>query len=374
MKKTTKIILTSIAILVILLFLGYFFRDKILPLFFKPTNLSINEGKKIEDIADKVYLLDNLKAPWDIAFLNQTDYLVTERSGNLKIVFKENVKTFKIDDVYAVGEGGLLGVAIHPNFEKNNYFYLYQTVRTNQGIENRIDRYILKDKNIKKDKVILSGIPGAFTHNGGRIAFGPDNYLYITTGDAQKTQLSQDKNSLAGKILRITAEGGTPEDNPFNNFVYSYGHRNPQGLAWDDDGNLWATEHGSSANDELNLIEKGQNYGWPEITGAQTKEGMRSPVITSGPDETWAPSGLVFVENKLFFAGLRGQALFEVEFTGKKATLKKAHFLRELGRLRQVVEKNGYLYILTSNTDGRGVPQENDDKIIKIKTESIITF
>ena len=210
-------------------------------------------------------------------------------------------------------------------------------------------------------------------HDGGQLAFGPDEMLYISTGDANIQNLAQDKNSLNGKILRLHDDGSVPDDNPFGNAVYSYGHRNPQGLAWDDNSSLWAAEHGPSGletgNDELNLIEKGKNYGWPVIRGQEAKAGMEKPVIESGRNETWAPSGLAFFAGRLYFAGLKGETLYA--FNPGNAELKK-YFAGQYGRLRAVKTWLGGLYFTTSNTDGRGNPTGGDDKLILIRVSGIL--
>ncbi|OGK39728.1 hypothetical protein A3A74_04510 [Candidatus Roizmanbacteria bacterium RIFCSPLOWO2_01_FULL_35_13] len=235
-------------------------------------------------------------------------------------------------------------------------------------------RYTELDGKLSEEKIIVDQIPGNSNHNGGRIKFGPDKNLYITTGDAQEPSLAQNKNSLAGKILRVTDNGQPVTDNPFGNRTYTYGHRNPQGIDWDDSGRLWATEHGrsgiQSGLDELNLIEPGKNYGWPEIQGDESRSDMETPVINSGTNITWAPSGAAFIGDSLFFGGLRGQTLYEafyktnVQF--KKADIKE-HFKGDFGRIREVIKgPDGMLYITTSNRDGRGFPKENDDKIIRI--------
>ena len=204
---------------------------------------------------------------------------------------------------------------------------------------------------MREDKIIVDRIPGAPNHDGGRIKFGPDNFLYITTGDAQEPSLAQDRNSLAGKILRVTRDGDPVPDNLFGTRIYSYGHRNPQGITWDNQGRLWETEHGSSATDELNLITPGKNYGWPEIRGDQTRAGMVSPVIQSG-SQTWAPGGVAFLNGSIFFAGLRGSALYEYKINEKRLV---EHFKNEYGRLRDVVVgPDNMLYVTTSNRDGRG--------------------
>jgi glucose/arabinose dehydrogenase len=212
----------------------------------------------------------NLEIPWSLAFLPDQSLLFTERPGRVGLIDKEGNLTFvaNILEVKHRGEGGLLGITLHPDFRDNKYVYLYYTyANTGDNTLNRVVRYKLENKQLRGEEVIVNAIPGAINHNGGRIKFGPDKFLYITTGDALNPSLAQDKNSLAGKILRVTDEGKLLENNPFGNLVYSYGHRNPQGLAWDNQGRLWATEHGPQAHDELNLIERGANYGWPIVVG-----------------------------------------------------------------------------------------------------------
>ncbi|MGB3921928.1 MAG: PQQ-dependent sugar dehydrogenase [Minisyncoccia bacterium] len=321
--------------------------------------------------------------PWEVAFLPTGEMLVTERPGRLVKINGfdkltaggETRETIAVKGVRHSGEGGLLGLALHPDFASNNFVYLYFTAAKADGVVNKVVRYVLHSTVLVEDRIILDEIPGSANHNGGRIAFGPDGLLYITTGDAGDASSAQDPYSLAGKILRVTALGKVPPDNPFNNEVYSYGHRNPQGLAWDNLGRLWATEHGrsglQSGYDEINLIEKGANYGWPDIEGDETAEGMRAPVLHSGADTTWAPAGLVFHSGKLYWAGLRGAALYEAEITPEgKLTNPKSYFAEQFGRLRAVaLGPDGLLYLSTSNTDGRGRLREGDDRIIKVGFE-----
>jgi len=314
-------------------------------------------------------IAQNLRIPWEVVFLPDKRIIITERPGTVKLLNQKSmIEEYEIKDIFHYGEGGLLGAAIHPNFEKNKYVYLYMTYKKGKDILNKIIRYRLENGLLKEDKLIIDSIKGAIYHNGGRIAFGPDGFLYITTGDATKIQLAQDPKDLNGKILRIKDDGSIPDDNPFKNPVYSYGHRNPQGLAWDENKNLWITEHGpsglQSGFDEINQIIKGKNYGWPKIFGDKEKEGMIKPVIHSGANETWAPAGATFYKRYLFFAGLRGKSLYRFDPKTKEI---KAFLKNKFGRLRAVVlGPDGYLYISTSNTDGRGKPKENDDKIIKI--------
>ncbi|GBD34309.1 Capsule biosynthesis protein CapA [bacterium HR35] len=360
--------------LLIALFFAFVFRSQIEKLFFKPQETisqKLEQGKVDNNFE---VVLENLEIPWSIVFLNENEVLITERPGRVKIFDlkdKKLIKEFEIKEVKHIGEGGLLGAALHPNFKENNFIYFYYTTEKNGKLINRVERYTLKNYLLEKDKVILDDIPANRFHNGGRIKFGPDGYLYITTGDAGNSENSQNINSLAGKILRIKDDGSIPEDNPFKNAVYAYGIRNSQGIAWDDEGNLWSIDHGRSGIqtglDEINLIEKGKNYGWPVIQGDERKEGMESPVIHSGPDITWAPADLIYFQNSLFFTGLRGEGLYQYDLVNKRL---KVYFFQKFGRLRAItIGPDGYFYISTSNRDGRGYPKEGDDKIIKIKPE-----
>ena len=258
-------------------------------------------------------------------------------------------------------------------------YYTYNELVTTS---NKVVRYQLTDGKITEDKVLIDGIPGASYHDGGRVQFGPDGKLYITTGEAGNPELSQDMNSLGGKILRINSDGTIPEDNPWaNSPIYTIGHRNPQGIDWDESGNLVATEHGpsgwrGSAHDEINLITPGANYGWPDVIGDETAEGLQNPILHTG-DDTWAPSGAEFYygdkipqwSGKYFVATLRGNHLHMIDFDlqNNKVISHEKLFQDEFGRLRDVqTGPDGYLYILTSNQDGRGSPSSNDDRILRI--------
>ena len=265
-----------------------------------------NQSAAIEVIAQ------NLEIPWGLAFLPDGSILFTERPGRVRMIdpsgnlLSSPVAT--IASVKHIGEGGLLGITLHPDFNRNHNVYLYYTYSSSgNNTLNKVARFKFEDGKLVGEQVIVDNIPGAANHNGGRIKFGPDNFLYITTGDAQNPSQAQDKNSLAGKILRVTDEGKPAPGNPFGNLVYSFGHRNPQGLAWDNYGRLWETEHGSTAFDEVNVIHKGENFGWPEIRGDDYRGGMQKPFVHSG-DTTWAPSGIVAKDNRLFFKGMPGAA------------------------------------------------------------------
>ncbi len=316
---------------------------------------------------------DNLVIPWEIAFLPGGDMVFTERTGQL-VRLGEQERFIRVPGVEPYGEGGLLGLALHPRFEENRWLYLYYTTKIGGKLENRVVRYVYDTaaNALTSPAVIISGIPAARYHDGGRIAFGPDGKLYITAGDATNSDSAQDIKALSGKILRVNDDGTIPADNPFGNAVYSYGHRNVQGLAWDDKGRLWGTEHGRSGAlsgyDELNLIEKGKNYGWPDIQGDETHAGMVTPVINSGPTTTWAPAGAVYFEGNIFFAGLKGEALYQYNIKNKTLAL---HFQHRFGRLRAVVIHDGRLYLSTSDRDGRGPLHPGDDRIIRIPIDSI---
>lgn len=323
----------------------------------KPSPASEAQAPRTEIVAQ------GLEVPWALVFLPDANILVTERIGKVRLIQNGKLleKPIATLNVKQTGEGGLHGIAIHPNFPKEPYIYLYYTYSTSSNDSlNRVSRFVFDGQTLTDEKIIVDKIPGAIFHDGGRIKFGPDGFLYITTGDALNPSLAQDKNSLAGKILKVTAEDQVE--------IYSYGHRNPQGIAWDDKGRLWATEHGESATDEINLIEQGKNYGWPAVRGDQTRKDMIAPVLQSGT-QTWAPAGVAFYDESLFFGGLRGQALFELNLQNLQL---KEHFKNEFGRIREVIlGPDKMLYITTSNRDGRGSPAPDDDKIIRINPQKL---
>ncbi len=325
-----------------------------------------------------------LEVPWQLAFAPDGRAFVTERPGRIRVIRGGRLDPTPVAQlpVAHVGEGGLLGLALHPAFPRQPYVYVYYTYEAD-GLRNRVERLREQGGRLVRDRVILDGIPGARIHDGGRIAFGPDGMLYIGTGDAARRELAQDRSSLAGKILRITPEGEVPQDNPFpRSPVYSLGHRNVQGLAWHPrTRQLYATEHGPSgergyAHDEVNLIRPGGNYGWPEfLCGEPHRPGFLDAVACSG-EETWAPSGATFVSRgpwreRLLVANLRGAHLraFVLDADGARV-VRQERVLVGFGRLRDVVEgPDGALYVLTSNRDGRGTPAPEDDRILRILPE-----
>ncbi|HLI50499.1 MAG TPA: PQQ-dependent sugar dehydrogenase [Thermomicrobiaceae bacterium] len=322
-----------------------------------------------------------LEIPWDMSFLPDGRIFLTERPGHVRLI--ENGKldptpVATIEDVLPLAEGGLLGIAGDPGFETNHWIYLYYTHQTANGPRNQVVRYTESDNRLHDAKVVIGGVPAATNHDGGRIRFGPDGKLYITTGDALSPALAQDKTSLAGKILRVNADGSIPPDNPFpNSPVYSYGHRNPEGLAWQPGSNqLYETEHGNVAHDEVNRILPGHNYGWPEMQGDNgAREGFTGPVIESGADATWAPAGATFVQGDTFpqwtghllFASLRGTTLWDLDLNDSDKPELKSIVTGTYGRLRAVSQApDGTLYLLTNNRDGRGQPQPDDDRVLRI--------
>ena len=321
-------------------------------------------------IGAPVDLATGLQVPWGLTFLPDGRALVGERpSGDVSLITVQgDVKRVgTVPGVADDGEGGLLGVVTSPTFDNDQLVYAYLTTNT----DNRVIRMRLKNDRLVGARAVLTGIPKNSFHDGGRLLFGPDGMLYVTTGDAGEPDLAQDKNSLAGKILRIAPDGAIPKDNPFpKSPVWSYGHRNVQGLAFDDDQRLWATEFGSSAYDELNLIEAGNNYGWPDVEGAggATSEanGFVDPQVT-WPTSEASPSGLAWHDGVLYMGALRGERLWAIPVDGDTAQQPTSALDGELGRIRTVVvAPDGTLWLTTSNTDGRGDPRDGDDRVVRV--------
>jgi glucose/arabinose dehydrogenase len=324
-------------------------------------------------ISSPQIIAPDLEIPWELTWLPSGEILVTERPGRM-VIINSGRAVIPVSDVVARGEGGLLGLALHPNFSDNRWLYLYLTTAPRGDLINQVRRYRLDDSQLSDMAVIIDNIPAGSNHNGGRMSFGPDRLLYVTTGDAGQAEASQDPTSLAGKILRVDDHGRAPADNPFDNAVYSLGHRNSQGLAWDSTGRLWAIDHGRSGIvsglDELNLIVPGGNYGWPRIQGDETAPGLIPPVIHSGPDTTWAPGGLAIFNNTIVFSGLRGQRLYAGTINNNTVINMREILPQSYGRLRAVKRgPDGNLYITTSNRDGRGRETAHDDKIIQVPPE-----
>lgn len=307
-----------------------------------------------------------LQAPWSVVFRNGTP-LLSERDSARILELAEDGTTRTVGTVPGVdhgGEGGLLGLAV----DSRDRLYVYSTGAGG----NRIQRFELTGApgslGLGSPETILESIPAAGVHNGGRLAFGPDGMLYATAGDAGEGGSAQDLDSLGGKILRMTDEGAVPPDNPFpGSLVYSYGHRNPQGLAWAKDGTMFATEFGQNTWDELNVITPGANYGWPTVEGIADEEGFTNPVQQWEPGAA-SPSGMVHVDGTLFIANLRGTVLRQVPVADPSTSTE--HYNGEFGRIRDVaVSPEGELWFLTNNTDGRGNPGPDDDRILGVRLD-----
>lgn len=326
-------------------------------------NQERKETKGVETVAQ------GLDTPWSIARSNDVFYL-SERPGKI-IKIDGNKKTEQQVDlekeVSTAAEAGLLGFVLAPDFKDSQEAYAYYTYEDN-GQFNRIVKLKLENDTWKEEEVLIDKIPSGQYHHGGRLKIGPDDKLYATTGDASDEQNAQDKDTLGGKILRINLDGSKPKDNPISNsYVYSYGHRNPQGIVWTPDGQMYASEHGNQANDEINEIKEGHNYGWPVIEGNEENNNMETPIFTSGSDDTWAPSGIAFKDGIIYSAALRGEGI--MKFDVEKDEMKKV--ATKYGRIRDVYIVNNDLYFVSNNTDGRGNPSQNDDKMYKVSLSQL---
>jgi glucose/arabinose dehydrogenase len=315
-----------------------------------------------------------LKSPWGLAPLPGGGLLVSSRDEatvtRVDEKTGERTELGEVPGVSASGEGGLLGIALSPDFASDRMIYAYFT----SASDNRVVRMLYDEKQPSGEQLgapdtVFRGIPKGVIHNGGRIAFGPDGMLYAGTGESGDTGLSQDKESLGGKILRMTPDGEPAPGNPFpDSVVYSYGHRNVQGLAWDDKQRLFAAEFGQDTWDELNAIAPGDNYGWPEAEGEGGGSGFHDPLAQWSTDEA-SPSGIAQAAGSVWMAGLRGERLWRVPLDGTRAAAEPQAFLEgEYGRLRTVVAAGGdRLWLVTSNTDGRGDAKGNDDRILELR-------
>ena len=318
-------------------------------------------------------LVDRLEVPWGVDFLPDGAAVVTERmTGRVLQVTPDGTLTRlgAITTSVPQGEAGLLGVAVSPDFEADRTVFFYLTSSSdNRVVKAQLDGSEEDGLELGDPTVVLDGIPAGFIHDGGRIAFGPDGHLYVTTGETGDPGLAQDPDSLAGKILRITPDGEPAPGNPDPaSPVWSLGHRNVQGLAWDDQDRLWASEFGDSTWDELNLIEKGGNYGWPEVEGTGGGQEFIDPQLVWSVEEA-SPSGLAWADGHLWMAGLRGQRLWRIDVSANgKASRPTAYFTEDYGRLRTVTTSpDGTIWMTTSNQDGRGDPTPADDRIILIQ-------
>jgi glucose/arabinose dehydrogenase len=315
----------------------------------------------------------DLKSPWGLAALPDGDLLVSSRDeGTITRVDSETGKLTPVGQVAGAapaGEGGLLGLALSPSYATDHQVYAYFTTAS----DNRIARMLYDEKRpagqqLGAPDTIFKGIPKGMIHNGGRIAFGPDKMLYAGTGETGDTSLAQDPKSLGGKILRMTKDGEPVHGNPeADSVVYSLGHRNVQGLAWDKEGRLWAAEFGQNTWDELNLIGPGKNYGWPEVEGKEQKDGFVPPVAQWKTSEA-SPSGIAVAEGSVWMAGLRGERLWRIPLNGTEPVAEpEAFFTKKYGRLRTVLATGGdQLLLVTSETDSRGTPEPGDDRILKV--------
>ena len=337
-------------------------------------------GWQVEVVAQGLFV------PWSLVFTGDQRILVSERSGTIRQVVDgmlDPQPVFSFDDIGSRDEAGLMGMARHPDYDQNRLIYACYALPQGLGLINRVVRLRDDGQILELDAVILDDLPSARFHAGCRLGFGPDGKLYVTTGDALDTSSAQNLDSLAGKILRVNPDGSPPDDNPFEgSLVYSYGHRNPQGIDWQPgSGLLFSSEHGPSGfdgpggGDEINLILPGGNYGWPLVSHDKTLEGTLPPIIQFTPAE--APASLVFYDgdvlpmfsNDLFFGALRGEGLVRVRLApdDPATVLEVEKIVTDVGRVRDVaVGPDGYLYFTTSNRDGRGREQTGDDQILRI--------
>lgn len=318
-------------------------------------------------------LATGLKKPWALASVNNTIF-VTEKDGSIRVIqsdklLSEPLATVRAAKVYG---GGLLGIAIHPDFEKNHFLYVYYTYSENNKLWNKVLRITESNNKLVDASTIIDKIPGSQFYNGGVIKFGPDGKLYVATGLSEEfSHNAQDPSSLEGKILRLNDDGTIPPDNPLSNSpILSFGHRDIQGMTWDDNGNMFVSELGPTKSDEINLIRPGNNYGWPEQECGGNKK-FTDPVMCYDP--SIEPGGIIFYDgdrldykNKLIMATLRGSNLYDLDVDENNVKSQKS-ILSGLGRIRDVMQgQDGYLYVITSNTDGKGFPDKTDDKLLRV--------
>ena len=337
--------------------------------------LPLPEPTTTQSKSDSVEVLaTNLEKPRYIAF-DENRIFVTEKDGRIRVIqndilLDEPLATLRTANVF---DGGLLGITTHPNFAENHFLYVYYTYVEEGNLWNKILRITEKNNKLEDAVTILDKIPGSQFSNGGVLKFGPDDKLYVGTGSVSDSlHLSQDMTSLAGKILRLNDDGTIPEDNPFTNSpIYTLGHRNLQGLTWDRDGTMYSSELGSTQNDEINLVIPGNNYGWPEQKCSGTS-GFTDSIICFDP--AIEPGGIIIytgdklpLEDKMLMASLRATNLYKFDLQNDDQINREESILGGLGRIRDVNQgPDGFLYVLTSNTDGKGFPDSTDDKLVRI--------
>ncbi len=346
------------------------------------TSAQSNSSFKIEKV------IGGLEVPWSIVWDPTGRMIFTERPGRVRVFENGSLRTqplFVVPDVEETGESGLMSVALHPQFTNNHFIYLSFAYKGEGGIKVRVNRYREAPEGLVEPRVIIENIPAAQFHAGCRIRFGPDNKLYITTGDATDRQLAQRLDSLAGKTLRLNDDGTIPSDNPFvgkanvRGEIWSYGHRNAQGMDWQPGSNLmFQTEHGPSGfdgpsgGDEVNTVERAKNYGWPLVHHKESREGLESPLLEYTPScapasgAFYRGSALSKFKNNFFFGCLKGERLIRVVLNGR-TVVSQEDLIKNYGRIRDVAEgPDGYLYFSTSNKDGRGKPASDDDRILRL--------
>ncbi len=329
-----------------------------------PTINSENDSVKI--------LAENLKKPRAIAVADDRIF-VTEQDGQIRIIennilLDSPLATFRTADVF---DGGLIGIAVHPDFNNNHFVYVFLTYQENGNLWNKIIQITESENKLQDAKTILDKIPGSSFTNGGFLKFGPDGKLFVGTGTtSDASHLPQDLDSLSGKILRLNDDGTIPDDNPFiDSPVYALGFRNPQGMTWDDNGNLYVAEFGPEKNDEINLILSGKNYGWPQVE-CSGDVNFEDAILCYDP--SIEPGGIIFYsgetldfDHPFILASMRASNLYQLDFEEGLSSQKS--ILSGIGRVRDVVESNdGSLYVITSNTDGKGFPDSTDDKLLRI--------
>ena len=335
--------------------------------------LPLPAPSSFESENDSVLILaENLDSPRSIA-ISENRIFVTEKNGFVRVIqdnklLEEPLATLRPVDVF---DGGLLGLTLHPDFSENQFLYVYFTYEENEQLWNKILQIKESNNKLVDAKTIFDKIPGSAFTNGGFLKFGPDKKLYVGTGSiSDSSHLPQDLDSLSGKILRLNDDGTIPEDNPFpNSPVFTLGHRNPQGMTWDEMGNMYLAELGPEKNDEINLLKPGKNYGWPEQE-CSGNEKFENAIMCYDP--SIEPAGIHFysggkvnLEEPFVMASLRSTNLYQLDFSEGLESQKTV--LSGLGRIRDVAEgPDGSLYVITSNTDGKGFPDNMDDKLLRI--------